>query len=141
MQIVTNFGSMKVEIACNLVPKTGENFIELCEHKYYNGVLFHRLIKNFMIQGGDPDGTGRGGQSYFGSKFEDEFHPSLAHQGRGILSMANSGLNTNGSQFFITFRSCSHLDGKHSVFGRVTEGMELLDKLEKIDTDPNDRPK
>mmetsp|Transcript_17872 Transcript_17872/g.24772 ORF Transcript_17872/g.24772 Transcript_17872/m.24772 type:complete len:90 (+) Transcript_17872:1052-1321(+) len=88
---------LKLEIHCEKVPKTAENFIELCEHKYYNGLSFHRLIKDFMIQGGDPDGTGKGGMSYFGKKFEDEFHSDLAHVGRGILAMANSGPKTNGS--------------------------------------------
>ena len=99
MTILTNQGPIAVEIECHRVPKTGENFLELCEKGYYKGVKFHRLIKNFMIQGGDPDGTGKGGKSYFkGEKFADEFHPGLPHMGRGILSMANSGPNTNGSQ-------------------------------------------
>ena len=97
VKFATNYGNFVAEIHCDKVPKTGENFIELCESKYYKGTKFHRLIKGFMIQGGDPDGTGRGGVSYFGKKFEDEFHPSIPHLGRGILSMANSGENTNGS--------------------------------------------
>ena len=89
-----------------------------------------------MIQGGDPDGTGRGGESIFGKKFEDELHPSLPHLGRGVLSMANSGPNNNGSQFFITFKSCPHLDGKHSVFGKVTDSsLSVLDKLEAVPSD------
>mmetsp|Transcript_41837 Transcript_41837/g.30726 ORF Transcript_41837/g.30726 Transcript_41837/m.30726 type:complete len:89 (+) Transcript_41837:939-1205(+) len=88
---------MIIDIHSESVPKTAENFLELCEMKYYNGVVFHRLIPNFMIQGGDPSGTGKGGESYFGGKFQDEFHQKLLHIGRGVLSMANSGENTNGS--------------------------------------------
>eukprot|EP00347_Sterkiella_histriomuscorum_P002172 403369189 len=141
VSLVTNYGTMIIEIHCDRVPKTGENFLELCENKYFKGTKFHRLIKGFMIQGGDPDGTGRGGKSYFGEKFEDEFHPSIPHMGRGVLSMANSGENTNGSQFFITFKSCPHLDGKHSVFGKVIQGLEFLDKVENMAVNSSDMPK
>lgn len=117
--MLTNHGPLVIELEASKVPKTCENFLELCETGYYKGTKFHRLIKNFMIQGGDPTGTGRSGSSIYGDKFEDEFHPTLPHLGRGVLSMANSGTNTNGSQFFISFKSCSHLDGVHSVFGKV----------------------
>lgn len=98
VQIVTSLGAMNIELFANFVPKTCENFIELCERKYYNNTKFHRLIPNFMVQGGDPTGSGRGGESIFGKPFEDEFHPKLSHNGPGILSMANAGKNTNKSQ-------------------------------------------
>lgn len=117
------------------MPKTAENFLELCESGYYTKTKFHRLIPGFMIQGGDPEGSGKGGKSYFSeqSKFEDEFHPKLMHNERGVLSMANAGPNSNGSQFYITFKECPHLDNKHSVFGQVTlQTMGLLDKFESI---------
>merc|ERR1712083_607795 len=117
-----------------------ENFMKLCQQEYYNGTLFHRSIKHFMIQGGDPTGTGEGGQSYWKSPFLDEFKPNLSHTGRGILSMANSGPNTNKSQFFITFRSCKHLDSKHTVFGRIVGGLDTLANLERIETDNKDTP-
>ena len=124
------------------MPKTCENFLELCQSGYFKGTKFHRLIKKFMIQGGDPDGTGRGGKSMFGKKFGDEFHPALPHVGRGVLSMANSGPDTNGSQFFITFKSCPHLDGKHSVFGKVLPvSLPVLDTIEGLESDSKtDRP-
>ncbi|TNV79970.1 hypothetical protein FGO68_gene2856 [Halteria grandinella] len=140
--LLTNYGPIQVEIECDRVPKTGENFIELCENGYYKNVKFHRLIKGFMVQGGDPSGSGRGGESIYGEKFEDEFHAGLPHLGRGVLSMANSGTNTNGSQFFITFKSCSHLDAKHSVFGKVLPtSMPVLDIIENLAVDPKtDKP-
>ena len=100
----------------------------------------HRLIKHFMVQGGDPTGTGKGGESIFGQPFEDEFCKMFSHEGRGILSMANSGVNTNKSQFFITFRSCKHLDNKHTIFGRVVGGMDILSKIESVKTDDKDKP-
>jgi len=114
-------------------PKTCHNFLLLAKKGYYNKVMFHRLIKGFMIQGGDPTGTGHGGESAWGGKFKDEFCPHLSHDTRGILSMANSGKDTNGSQFFITFAPCPHLDGKHTIFGRVVGGYDVLVKLEKWD--------
>merc|ERR1740130_56617 len=98
---------------------TCENFVGLCDRGYYKGVPFHRLLRNFMVQGGDPTGTGTGGEAIWGKPFADEITSKYKHEGRGVLSMANSGVNSNGSQFFITFKSCSHLDGKHSIFGRV----------------------
>ncbi|XP_043833259.1 RING-type E3 ubiquitin-protein ligase PPIL2 isoform X2 [Dromiciops gliroides] len=126
----------------NATPKTCENFIKLCKKNYYNGTIFHRSIRNFVIQGGDPTGTGTGGESYWGKPFKDEFRPNLSHTGRGILSMANSGPNCNKSQFFITFRSCAYLDKKHTIFGRVVGGFDTLTALENVESDPKtDRPK
>ncbi|XP_014676142.1 PREDICTED: peptidyl-prolyl cis-trans isomerase-like 2 [Priapulus caudatus] len=122
------------------VPRTCENFIKLCETGYYRGTVFHRSIRNFMLQGGDPTATGKGGESIWGSTFRDEFKPNLTHSGRGVLSMANSGPNTNKSQFFITYRSCRHLDNKHSVFGRVVGGLDVLGSMEKVSVDDKDRP-
>ncbi|KAL7288708.1 hypothetical protein TKK_0017433 [Trichogramma kaykai] len=140
VKLVTNLGPLNLELHCDLVPKTCENFLKHCKNGYYNGTKFHRSIKNFMIQGGDPTNTGKGGTSIWGKPFEDEFKPNLVHQGRGILSMANSGTDTNGSQFFITFRSCRHLDNKHTVFGKIVGGLETLNELEKIEVDNKDRP-
>ena len=141
VRIVTNVGPLNLELHCELVPKPCENFMKLCQSGYYDGTVFHRSIKHFMVQGGDPTGTGEGGESYWKSPFADEFKPNLTHTGRGILSMANSGPNTNKSQFFITFRSCKHLDGKHSIFGRVVGGAEsTLTAIENVDTDNKDRP-
>ncbi|CAH1985559.1 unnamed protein product [Acanthoscelides obtectus] len=140
VRLVTNLGILNLELHCDMVPKTCENFIKHCENGYYNGTKFHRSIRNFMIQGGDPTNTGNGGTSIWGKDFEDEFRPNLSHTGRGILSMANSGKNTNGSQFFITFRSCRQLNNKHTVFGRVVGGIETLNEVEKIEVDNKDRP-
>lgn len=140
VRLLTNFGALNLELHCDLVPKTCENFVKHCQNGYYNGTKFHRSIRNFMIQGGDPTNTGNGGTSIWGKSFEDEFKPNLIHQGRGILSMANSGPNTNGSQFFITFRSCRHLDRKHTVFGKIVGGLETLNTIEKIEVDNKDRP-
>ncbi|XP_011495689.1 PREDICTED: peptidyl-prolyl cis-trans isomerase-like 2 [Ceratosolen solmsi marchali] len=140
VKIITNFGPLNLELHCDMVPKTCENFMKHCQNGYYNGTKFHRSIRNFMIQGGDPTNTGNGGKSIWDKPFEDEFKPNLVHQGRGILSMANSGTNTNGSQFFITFRSCRHLDNKHTVFGKIVGGLETLNAIEKIEVDNKDRP-
>ncbi|CAN0337143.1 RING-type E3 ubiquitin-protein ligase PPIL2 [Lampetra fluviatilis] len=141
VRMLTNMGELNLELHCGMVPKTCENFILLCQKGYYDGTIFHRSIRNFMIQGGDPTGTGKGGESAWGKPFKDEFKPNLCHQGRGVLSMANSGPNSNGSQFFITFRSCTHLDRKHAVFGRMIGGMEVLHAIEKIEANPKtDRP-
>ena len=119
----TDAGDFVVELFADRVPKTVNNFVFLAREGFYDGVTFHRVIRNFMAQGGDPTGTGSGGPGY---KFADEFHPSLRHNGPGILSMANAGPGTNGSQFFITHGPTPHLDNKHSVFGRVTEGMDKV---------------
>ncbi|KAG1359166.1 Peptidyl-prolyl cis-trans isomerase CYP18-1 [Cocos nucifera] len=136
----TNLGDIKCEIACDEVPKTAENFLALCASSYYDGTIFHRNIKGFMIQGGDPTGTGKGGTGIWGKKFNDEIRESLKHNARGILSMANSGPNTNGSQFFITYAKQPHLNGLYTVFGRVIHGFEVLDLMEKTQTGPGDRP-
>nr|XP_033810014.1 RING-type E3 ubiquitin-protein ligase PPIL2 [Geotrypetes seraphini] len=142
VRLHTNKGDLNLELHCDKTPKTCENFIKLCKKNYYDGTIFHRAIRNFVIQGGDPTGTGTGGESYWGKPFKDELKPNLSHTGRGVLSMANSGPNTNKSQFFITFRSCTYLDKKHTVFGRVVGGFETLTAMENVDTDPKtDRPK
>lgn len=131
LRIVTNAGNLNMQLDVDRAPKTCHNFLLLAKRGYYNNVIFHRLIKGFMIQGGDPTGTGQGGESAWGGKFNDEISPHLSHDARGILSMANAGKNTNGSQFFITFAPCEHLDGKHTIFGRVVGGMDVLVKLER----------
>ena len=119
----TDNGAMVIELFADKTPVTVNNFVFLAREGYYDGVIFHRVIANFMAQGGDPTGTGRGGPGY---KFQDEFHPSLKHSKRGILSMANAGPGTNGSQFFITHGPTPHLNGKHTVFGQVVEGLDVL---------------
>ncbi|KAJ1367466.1 Peptidyl-prolyl cis-trans isomerase 4 [Parelaphostrongylus tenuis] len=141
VRIVTNHGHINIELFCMKAPKTCENFITLCSRGYYNNTIFHRIIKNFMMQGGDPTGTGHGGQSMWGKPFDDEFAPGLSHDARGILSMANKGTNTNQSQFFITFRPCKYLDKKHSIFGRVVGGQDAMASIEKVETDEGDVPK
>lgn len=141
LRITTNLGNLNLELHSDIVPKTCENFLKHCKSGYYDNTIFHRSIKNFMIQGGDPTGKGTGGDSIWGKPFPDEFNQKLKHSGRGILSMANAGENTNKSQFFITFRSATSLNGKHTVFGRVVGGLEVLDKMENIETDKKDRPK
>jgi peptidyl-prolyl cis-trans isomerase-like 1 len=138
--IKTNMGTIELELFADQTPKTVENFIGLAEKGYYNGVIFHRVIKDFMIQGGDPTGTGRGGESLWGGSFEDEFVSSLKHDGPGILSMANAGPNTNGSQFFITLVPTPWLNGKHSVFGKVIGGMDVVYAIGETKTLPGDRP-
>ncbi|KAK8798702.1 hypothetical protein WA158_007786 [Blastocystis sp. Blastoise] len=140
VQITTNMGTLNCEIHCDLVPRTSYNFLSLCIKGYYDNTIFHRSIKNFMIQGGDPTGTGTGGDSIFGGSFADEFFPTLQHTGKGVLSMANSGKDTNKSQFFITYKSCQHLDNKHSVFGRVVGGLQYLTEMEKVPTNSKDKP-
>ena len=121
--IQTGDGDIVLQLFAEKTPNTVNNFVFLAREGFYDGVIFHRVIENFMVQGGDPTGTGRGGPGY---SFEDEFHPELSHDGPGVLSMANAGPNTNGSQFFITHVATPWLDGKHSVFGRVTEGLDVL---------------
>jgi cyclophilin family peptidyl-prolyl cis-trans isomerase len=126
----TEKGNFEVELYADKAPKTVNNFVFLSRDGFYDGVTFHRVIKDFMAQGGDPTGTGTGGPGY---KFADEFHPDLKHSKPGILSMANAGRNTNGSQFFITFAPTPHLDGKHSVFGQVVKGMEVVRSIPERD--------
>jgi cyclophilin family peptidyl-prolyl cis-trans isomerase len=119
----TDKGNFVIELFADKTPKTVNNFVFLCREKFYDGVTFHRVIKGFMAQGGDPTGTGTGGPGY---KFGDEFHPALRHNAPGILSMANAGPGTNGSQFFITHVPTPHLDNKHSVFGKVIQGLDIV---------------
>jgi cyclophilin family peptidyl-prolyl cis-trans isomerase len=139
--IKTNMGTIEIEMFADQTPKTVENFVGLADSGYYNGVTFHRVIPNFMIQGGDPTGTGRGGESIWGKKFEDEIAPSLVFDKPGILAMANSGPNTNGSQFFITVAATSWLDGNHTIFGQVIEGMDVVYAISKVPTSkPGDKP-
>lgn len=140
VEMTTSMGTIVFELYSFHAPRTVENFVGLTRQGYYNGVLFHRIIRDFVIQGGDPSGTGRGGQSIFGKAFEDEIHPGLKHTGAGILSMANSGPNTNTSQFFITLAPTPHLDGKHSIFGRVSDGLDVVKRMASVQTDRHDRP-
>jgi cyclophilin family peptidyl-prolyl cis-trans isomerase len=133
----TNLGSFTIELFEDRAPKTTKNFIDLAEKGFYDGVIFHRVIKDFMIQGGDPTGTGRGGPGY---TIPDEFHPELRHGGPGILSMANAGPNTGGSQFFITLEATPWLDGKHAVFGEVATGADVVKAIGSTPTARGDRP-
>jgi cyclophilin family peptidyl-prolyl cis-trans isomerase len=159
----TSEGEIEVELYEDRAPTTVENFVGLAEHdpaadadpapgtvtwedpesgevrgdSLYAGTEFHRVIEDFMIQGGDPTGTGRGGPGY---QFDDEFHDDLRHDGPGVLSMANSGPNTNGSQFFITLDAQPHLDDRHAVFGEVVDGMDVVETIGRVDTDANDNP-
>lgn len=128
--IETDRGTLVVDLEQDRTPRTVNNFVFLALHKYFDGIVFHRVLEDFMAQTGDPTGTGRGGPGY---RFADEFHPELRHDGPGVLSMANAGPGTNGSQFFVTFTATPWLDGKHAVFGRVIEGVEVLDALTRID--------
>src|SRR5882757_4537894 len=133
----TNKGAIEIELHDDDAPKTVENFLKLSRDGFYDGVIFHRVIPDFMIQGGDPTGTGSGGPGY---QFEDEFNDNKVV--RGALAMANAGPNTNGSQFFIvTTEAASWLDGKHTVFGRVTDGMDVVDAISALETDARDRPR
>lgn len=138
--IKTTLGTMKIELYADKAPKTVENFVGLARKGFYNGIIFHRVIKNFMIQGGDPTGTGRGGESIYGKEFGDEFDPTLKHDVEGILSMANRGPNTNTSQFFITLVPTPWLDGKHTVFGKVIEGLDVLRAIGAVQTGQMDKP-
>ncbi|RDL39499.1 Cyclophilin-like protein [Venustampulla echinocandica] len=139
-RIETNHGSLNIELQPETAPKAVWNFVQLAKKGYYNGVTFHRNIRNFMIQGGDPTGTGKGGTSVWGKNFQDEFDGPLVHDARGVVSMANKGKNTNSSQFFITYRPATHLDRKHTIFGRVVGGLDVLQKLENVPVDSSHRP-
>lgn len=139
-RVETNLGDLNIELETEHAPRAVWNFVRLAQTGYYRGVAFHRNIRNFMIQGGDPSGTGRGGQSIWGRNFQDEVDGPLTHDARGILSMANKGKNTNSSQFFIIYRPTKHLDRKHTVFGRVVGGLDVLAKMEAVPTDGSDRP-
>lgn len=136
-KIETTLGVIEVELYADKAPKTVENFTTLADKGFYNGIIFHRVIPNFMVQTGDPTGTGMGGPGY---KFKDEFNKTLRHDKPGVLSMANSGPNTNGSQFFITVVPTPWLDDRHSVFGQVTAGMDVVTKIVSVPRDRNDKP-
>ena len=142
--IETNHGTIEFELLEQDAPKTTENFITLAQKGYYDGVIFHRVIRGFMIQGGDPTGTGRGGESAWGGRFDDEIDRSSAvyktGYKRGVVAMANAGPNTNGSQFFI-MHSDNPLPPNYTIFGKVTSGLETVDSIATTPTDPGDRPK
>jgi peptidylprolyl isomerase len=130
----TTKGTMVIELRADLAPKAVENFLTHSKNGYYNGLIFHRVIKDFMIQGGDPTGTGMGGESIWGKPFKDEFAPNAVFDKAGILAMANSGPNTNGSQFFITTVPTYWLNGRHTIFGLVTQGFDIVKKIENAET-------
>ena len=136
----TTAGELTLELFPKVAPKAVENFLRLVNTGYYNGIGFHRIIKGFMIQGGDPSGTGRGGSSIWNKPFEDEIALGYTFDRGGVLAMANAGANTNGSQFFITTAKAPWLNGKHTIFGEVKSGFETLNALESIPTDSNNRP-
>ena len=136
----TSLGNIEIKLFPEVAPKTCENFLGLIAQDYYNGIIFHRVIKNFMIQGGDPTGTGAGGKSIWGKEFSDECSPSLKFTKPGLLAMANRGPNTNGSQFFITTVPTPWLDGRHTIFGEVVKGYDVVQKIENAKTGPADRP-
>jgi cyclophilin family peptidyl-prolyl cis-trans isomerase len=133
----TDKGTIRIKLFAQEAPLTVNNFVFLARQGYFNGTTFHRVIKNFMIQGGDPTGTGMGGPGY---KIKDEFHPSLRHNKPGILSMANAGPNTGGSQFFITHTATPHLDNRHAVFGEVVEGMDVVNAIRERDPQRDRNP-
>jgi len=137
----TNQGKIEIRLMPEVAPKACENFIKLVEKGYYNGLIFHRVIKNFMIQGGDPTGTGAGGESMWGKPFEDEVSPDVKFDKPGLLAMANAGPNTNGSQFFITTAKTPWLNMRHTIFGEVISGYEVAEKIENTAKDASDRPK
>lgn len=136
----TNQGEIEIELKPDVAPKACENFVKLTEKGYYNGLIFHRVIKGFMIQGGDPTGTGMGGESVWARPFEDEVGPAAKFDGPGILAMANSGPNTNGSQFFITTAKTPWLNLRHTIFGEVVSGLEIVQKIENTPVNSGDRP-
>ena len=135
--IETNLGTIEAELYEDAAPKTVANFIDLATHGYYDDVIFHRVIDSFMIQGGDPDGTGMGGPGY---TIPCEFGEGLAHSEPGMFSMANAGPNTGGSQFFITLAATPWLDGKHAIFGKVSSGLEVVRAIGRVQTGASDRP-
>ncbi|ETW83112.1 hypothetical protein HETIRDRAFT_107239 [Heterobasidion irregulare TC 32-1] len=137
----TTYGDLKIEVFCEAVPKAAENFLALCAANYYDGTVFHRNIKTFMIQGGDPTGSGKGGQSIWGKPFADEIRSTLKFNNRGIVAMANSGPDSNKSQFFISYSKQPHLDSKYTIFGKVIDGADsTLDAMERIPVNNKNRP-
>lgn len=136
----TTQGNIEITLMPKAAPKASENFVKLAESGYYDGLTFHRIIKDFMIQGGDPTGTGAGGKSTWGAPFEDEFDADVVFSQPGILAMANAGPNTNGSQFFITTAPTPWLNNRHTIFGEVTQGMDVVRKLENVPTTALDMP-
>ena len=142
MQLQTSLGNLNLELHCDIAMRACWNFITLCERGYYDGVPFHRLVPGFMLQGGDPSGSGSGGESAWGKgkTFRDTFDTRILHDSRGVLSMANSGLHSNKSQFFITMKEASHLDYKHSVFGMLVGGAGVLDRIEAVGADKKEKP-
>jgi len=136
----TEYGEIEIALMPEVAPKACENFLRLSEKGYYDGVIFHRVIKGFMIQGGDPTGTGMGGESVWGEPFEDEVRPDISFDKPGLVAMANSGPNTNGSQFFITTAPAPWLAMRHTIFGEVISGYEVVQKIENVSTGTSDRP-
>ena len=139
--ITTNQGDIVLELMPEIAPMACENFTKLAQKGYYDGTIFHRVIPKFMIQGGDPTGTGAGGTSIWEKKFKDEVNPDVSFDAPGILAMANAGPDTNGSQFFITTAATPWLDMNHTIFGKVVKGMDVVSKIEKTPRDKADRPK
>mmetsp|Transcript_19821 Transcript_19821/g.63048 ORF Transcript_19821/g.63048 Transcript_19821/m.63048 type:complete len:209 (-) Transcript_19821:187-813(-) len=138
--LVTSHGDITIDLFHRDTPRTSRNFIELARHGYYDGLLVHRIVQDFIMQAGDPSGDGTGGESIYGRHFNDEILGRLGHGAKGMVGMANSGRNTNGSQFFITFNECSHLDGRHTVFGRVVEGLDVVDYIQLVKVDKKGKP-
>ena len=136
----TNQGNIELKLMPQVAPQACENFVKLVQKGYYNGVVFHRVIKGFMIQGGDPTGTGRGGDSIWGRPFADEVRPDIQFNRQGLLAMANAGPDTNGSQFFITCAKTPWLNMRHTIFGEVVSGYEVVQKIENTPVDASDRP-
>jgi peptidyl-prolyl cis-trans isomerase-like protein 2 len=141
VRLITNFGDLLIELHCDIAPRTCTNFLGLCQAQTYDGTSFHRLISNFMIQGGQNKAGRKEDKSIWGASFQDEFDDRLKHTDKGVLSMANAGPNTNKQQFFITFKACPHLDRIHSIFGQVIDGMDTtLKKMQECATDKKERP-
>ena len=136
----TNQGTIKLKLMPDIAPKTVENFVGLVEKKYYDGIIFHRVIPQFMIQGGDPTGTGMGGESLWGKPFEDEVDPNVTFDKPGLLAMANAGPGTNGSQFFITTAKTEWLHMRHTIYGEVISGYDVVEKIESTQTGAQDKP-
>jgi len=141
VRLETTQGNIEIALLPKLAPKACENFTTHIKNGYYDGLIFHRVIKDFMIQGGDPTGSGMGGESIWGTPFEDEINPEVNFDKPYLLAMANAGANTNGSQFFITTVKTPWLNGNHTIFGAVTQGQDIVKKIESVATDSMDRPK